>query len=158
MIPGQTNESESNDEEYLPLSELAELVRTAQRRLNMKNEMTLDQYVNIDRDVQVNCELGENWQDDFFFYIVRDQNVRDSDVNSVCDDDDELVTSSKIKTHQEALEWIRELKLYCLPKDILDLMTPFQTAEDMLEKQVVKVMCGSKQTTLDPFFKPSMSK
>lgn len=153
---GQTSDSDNDDEENLPLNELRELVRATRNRLNIQDDMTLDQYVNIDNDVPVTAELSENWQDDLL-EIVRDQTVRDCDGESVRDDDDdydEPVTCCKIKTHEEALEWIRDLKMYCLQKDIHELMTPFETAEDLLKKQVVKTKCGSKQTTMESFFKP----
>ena len=130
---GQTSDSDNDDVKGLPLNELRELVRATRNGLNIQDDMTLDQYVNIDNDVPVTAELSENWQDDLL-EIVRGQTVRDCKWESVRDDgdddNDEPVTSCKIKTHEEALEWNRELNMYCLQKNISELMTPFETAED----------------------------
>ena len=93
--------------------------------------------MNIDNDVSASSELSEKWQDDLL-EMVHSQTVRDCDVESERDDDDEPLTSCTFKTHEEALKWIRILKMHCLQKDINELMAPFETADGLLENRLLK--------------------
>ena len=44
------------------------------------------------------------------------------------------MTPGIIKTHKEALEWIREIEMFCLKEVINVLLIYYETAEDVLEK------------------------
>ncbi|XP_060606045.1 serine/threonine-protein kinase rio2-like [Ruditapes philippinarum] len=136
-------------------------MRTAEKKMNIDSAMNAMEYINIDSDVPVN-DIEENWE----MNIMESVKDKDSDVVSVCDDDKndddddddddencDCVQPLLINSHQDALKWLDQLKLYCLSKDMSDLSQDLGRIEDEMERQSVKIRSSSKQSTLDAFFK-----
>jgi hypothetical protein len=71
--------------------------------------------------------------------------------NDDCTNDLEPGTECLIHSHQDALKWIEQLKLYCFKKDLMTMLPVFDKAQKDFEKLSVIVMVGSKQSTLDTF-------
>jgi hypothetical protein len=105
--------------------------------------------INIDNELIANDDINENWENE---PIEAHKSTGSVDVdNDDCTDDLEPGTACVINSHQDALKWTGQLKLYCFKNDLMTLLPSFDQAQGDFEKLSVNVMCGSKHFTSNRF-------
>ncbi|XP_060560211.1 uncharacterized protein LOC132720186 [Ruditapes philippinarum] len=147
---------DQDEDDDAPLGELVELVRAANERLNISEQMSPEEYVSADDEAPAHEELTDNWEQDLL--AAHRDNIEttvESNVDLLCDDQDydNVDLQCQIKSHQEALQHLQQLKLYCGLKDLSCVLPSLNEAEETLEKVTVKSMCKTKQVTIERFFK-----
>ena len=143
---------EEDDEDDLPLSDLAAILQANTISLDLQEPMIADEYVMIDDDLPVMETTGFDWEQSILrrFKDGQDDVVESADETDAdeIDDQEELPL---ITTKKEALKWASELSSYGLESNDSVLLGLASEMKAHLEQAIVKGQLQKKQTSLLSF-------
>ena len=142
-------EVEDDDDDNVPLAELAELMKLATPKLGLDSETTVEEFVSADSSLPTTTERNGNWKERLLEEVNKSAESTD-------EEEEEDVTESETEpeiSSRDASEMIRRLQMYALRKapGLLEAVTKLETDHNEIR---VKKLSHPAQRTLDSFFTP----
>ncbi|KAH3866835.1 hypothetical protein DPMN_029958 [Dreissena polymorpha] len=135
----------------MSLSELRNMLRTVQTDLKVDNAMSAEEFESLDSNISVHSDLSDNWEKELIDTVLKPVTQTQIDPE---EEDEELQPQKKelkIRSHQDALHWLSQIRLYCYNQDMELLAFECGRLQEGIVMQVVKVKSSCKQTTIDYF-------
>ncbi|XP_045195023.2 tigger transposable element-derived protein 6-like [Mercenaria mercenaria] len=139
------DDDDDDEDDNVPIQELVELMRVANKKISLGDTMTVKEYLDVDSNIPNGEDLSENWESDL---LQTHKNTESEPVDSDSDDECSGVAPTPepicdLKTHQDALKCIDQLKVYCMNKDLGSVSAMFSRAGEELEKLSVDALCST---------------